>query len=83
VVEKDGGALGAVPYTKAYPNLTKAVALELRTAAAALGQDEAAFADYLRAAASAFETNDWFSADEAWAAMNAHNSKYYLRIGDR
>ncbi len=36
---------------------------------------------YLTAAAKAFTDNNWFAADEAWAAMNADNSKWYVRIG--
>ncbi len=34
----------------------------------------------LRAAAQAFTDNDWDPADEAWAAMNARNSRWYVRV---
>ncbi len=81
VVEGADGKLEAVPYSVVYADPMKKAAVELRAAAAALGDDEAAFQAYLLAAARAFEDNDWFAADEAWAAMTATNSKYYLRIG--
>ncbi|MCA9545542.1 MAG: hypothetical protein KC613_14155, partial [Myxococcales bacterium] len=55
---------------------------ELRAAADALeGANEAPLQRYLRAAAQSFTDNDWNPADEAWAAMNARNSKWYLRVG--
>lgn len=81
VAEGPAGDLKAVPYSEAYADLAKRVAKELRAAAEALGEDEAAFKRYLIAAAVAFLDNDWFAPDEAWAAMNAANSKYYLRVG--
>jgi hypothetical protein len=59
----------------------RAVARELRAAASALGDDEAAFKRYLSAAAEGFETDAWTEADEAWVSMNARNSRWYLRIG--
>lgn len=79
VQEKDG-KLVAVPYHEAWPEPMRAVAKELRAAAAVLGGDEGPMRAYLEAAATAFETNDWGPADEAWAKMNARNSKYYLRV---
>jgi hypothetical protein len=36
---------------------------------------------YLRAAADSFASNDWEPANRAWVAMNAHNSRWYTRIG--
>jgi len=42
--------------------------------------NESALEKYLLAAANGFETNNWEAADEAWAAMNGTNSKWYLRV---
>lgn len=81
VVRDTAGVLSAVKYTDAYAQGMQMVAAHLDQAANALGPDERAFADYLRAAAKAFRDNDWESADEAWSKMNAQNSKFYLRIG--
>ncbi len=80
VVEKDG-ALVSVPYHEAYREDSEQAARALEAAAAALGADEAPFAAYLKAAAAGFRSNDWEPANEAWAAMNVGNSKWYLRIG--
>ena len=79
----EAGTLVAVPYSEAWPELMKAVSADLRAAADALEgvAGEAALRAYLRAAATSFETNDWKPADEAWAAMNGHNSKWYVRVG--
>ncbi|MFO0749556.1 MAG: hypothetical protein U1F43_28380 [Myxococcota bacterium] len=72
----------AVPYTKAYARQMKGIAATLKaTAKLVKSKEEQPFKDYLLAAASAFETNDWPAADEAWAAMSADNSRWYLRIG--
>ncbi len=81
VVAEDGADLKAVPYNEAYPTEMEAVAQKLEAAAAAIqSPDEAAFKEYLSAAAKAFRTNDWLQADEAWAKMSVNNSKWYLRI---
>jgi hypothetical protein len=81
VVEEDG-ALKAKPYNEVYTEEMKQVSEELKKAAAAItSPGEAAFKKYLLAAAKAFLDNEWEPADEAWAAMNAENSKWYLRIG--
>lgn len=81
VVEREGG-LVAVPFHEAFAAPTQAAAAALERAVAVL-QDpkEDALRTYLRAAAAAFRTDDWFAADEAWAAMNAHNSRWYVRVG--
>jgi hypothetical protein len=79
VVREQEGKLVAVPYHEAWPEPTKAVAMQLRLAADVLGPDEKPLAEYLRAAAQGFETDDWRAADEAWAKMNAENSKWYVR----
>lgn len=81
VVMGKGDALFPVKYSEAYARRMQAAATRLDAAAAALGPDEAPFAEYLRAAAKAFRDNDWESADEAWSRMNAQSSKFYLRIG--
>jgi hypothetical protein len=82
VVREQGTKLVAVPYSEAYKPQVTAVATELRAAKDAIGKDagEAALVAYLEAAARAFETNDWLPADEAWAKMNAENSKWYVRV---
>lgn len=79
----EAGAFVAVPYSQAWPELMSSVAEQLRAAADALEgiAGEAALRAYLRAAATSFETNDWKPADEAWAAMNGRNSKWYVRVG--
>jgi hypothetical protein len=81
-VVRNGSQFDAVPYHRIFTKKMKAVADRLRLAAGEIQKDrnEAAFYNYLLAAAQGFETNDWSSADEAWAAMNSHNSKWYLRI---
>ncbi len=75
------GELKAVPYPQAFSEGMTKVSEELTQAAALIpeGQEDA-LRRYLTDAASAFQNNDWPSADEAWAAMNAHNSRWYLRI---
>lgn len=81
VVREDGGGLRAVPLSEAYRDMMREVASELRAAADAMSDPgEASLVAYLRAAAGAFETNDWQSADEAWSRMSAHNSRWYLRV---
>ncbi|MBK8014569.1 MAG: hypothetical protein IPK13_24865 [Deltaproteobacteria bacterium] len=81
VVEQRGDDLVPVPYTEAYAADMKAVSDKLIEASQATGDGEEAFHAYLVAAAQAFLDNNWPSADEAWAAMSATNSKWYLRIG--
>jgi hypothetical protein len=79
----DGSATGTfatVPYSTRYKEDMVAVASTLEAAAQGFGQEEAALTAYLRAAATAFRTNDWEPADRAWVAMNAENSKWYVRI---
>ncbi len=82
VRESESGELVAVPYTEAYAGEMGAIAAELEAASAALEDPaEDALRAYLGAAAKAFRDNDWEPADEAWSRMNAHNSRWYLRIG--
>jgi len=82
VVRRQAGKLTAVPLHKAFGAQMRAVAGKLRAAARAAQQDpaEQALARYLLAAAAGFGTNSWEAADEAWAAMSAVNSRWYLRI---
>ncbi len=76
------GELEAVSYSEAYKDQVTAIAAELRAAADAVKDaKEAPLKAYLTAAAQAFTDNKWNPADEAWAKMNALNSKFYLRIG--
>lgn len=81
VVRQSPDGLVAVPYHRVWGGRMKQVAGALRAAAGTLPDGERAFRDYLLAAATGFETNRWEAADEAWAAMNATNSMWYLRIG--
>lgn len=73
--------LEPVPYHVAYQAEMAAVSAKLKAAATHTGASEAPFAAYLFAAAQAFLDDKWGPADEAWAKMNAENSKWYLRIG--
>jgi hypothetical protein len=77
---EEPGTYRAVPYTEAYRDDMEAIAKELEAAAAGFGDDEAALKAYLLAAATAFRSNDWEPANAAWVAMNAQNSKWYVRI---
>jgi len=70
----------AVSYAEAYRPSMSAVSAELNAAADALKDaNEEPLVAYLRAAATSFTTNNWWPADEAWARMNADNSKWYVR----
>ncbi len=80
VTKGDKDALVAKPYHEVWPGDAEAIGAELKTAASALGEQEPALRAYLLAAAKAFTDDAWWPADEAWAKMDAKNSKYYLRI---
>jgi hypothetical protein len=81
VVREEKGALRPVPYTEAYKEQMTAIATELKAAAAGISDPkEAPLKTYLTAAAQSFTDNNWTPSDEAWAKMNAQNSKFYLRI---
>ncbi len=71
----------AVPYHEAFATDVAAISKDLTAAAVALGETESALKAYLRAAATAFLDDQWWPSDEAWAKMDAKNSKFYLRIG--
>ncbi len=82
VVRGEGDDLRAVPYHVEYRTEMQAIATKLRNAADVIsGPAEEPFKKYLLAAAQAFGDDSWELADEAWAAMHAGNSKWYLRIG--
>ncbi len=79
-VREVDGELTALPYPEAYAELTGKIAAELEAAAGAIADpEEAALKKYLLAAAEGYRGNDWQPADEAWAAMNSHNSAWYVR----
>lgn len=81
VIEKNGD-LAAVPYSVAYKEEMTAVSRELAAAAEAIkSAEEAPLEAYLTAASKSFLDNDWEPADEAWAKMGVHNSRWYLRVG--
>ncbi len=76
------GGYEAVPYARAYAKPMKAIAKELKAAAAGLqSTTEVRLAAYLTAAAKAFETDDWSAADEAWSLMAGSKSAWYVRVG--
>ncbi|MBM4398562.1 MAG: hypothetical protein FJ087_23115, partial [Deltaproteobacteria bacterium] len=83
VVRRQGDGLAAVPLNQAYGREMTAIAKDLEAAAKAAGAagGEEALSRYLLSAAGGFRTNDWADADEAWAAMNSTNSRWYLRVG--
>ena len=82
VVKDKEGKLTGVPYSEAYKEKMGQIAKKLEEAAALFeGSKEQTLVKYLKAAAKAFKDNNWEPADEAWAAMNAKNSSWYLRVG--
>ncbi|MCC6750854.1 MAG: hypothetical protein IT371_24565 [Deltaproteobacteria bacterium] len=85
VVRKRNGELVAVSSHEdpRFAPLMRQISRRLKSAAALVKADpgEQALHRYLLAAAEGFATNSWEAADEAWAAMNAQNSKWYVRIG--
>ena len=75
-------ALVPQPFSVAYKGQLTAMSSELKAAAEEVKDpNEAALKNYLVAASKSFASNDWLPADEAWAKMNATNSKWYLRVG--
>jgi hypothetical protein len=83
VVVREGadGTLFAEPYHEAWPEEMGAVADRLEVAAGHLAEDEEpALRRYLLAAAKAFRDGSWFEADEAWSAMGAANSAWFVRV---
>ena len=81
VVREEKGKLVAVSLSEAYPELMKQASIDLQAAADAVKDpSEAPLKAYLEAASKSFTTNDWLPSDEAWANMNAQNSKWYVRV---
>ncbi|OGQ23604.1 MAG: hypothetical protein A3I05_02590 [Deltaproteobacteria bacterium RIFCSPLOWO2_02_FULL_44_10] len=81
VVKNGGGSLTSIPYHQAYAREMQDVSISLQKAAQAItSKTEQPFKHYLLAASQAFLDDSWEQADEAWAKMNAENSKWYLRI---
>lgn len=81
VVRGSGDKLEAVPYNVAYKDQMTKIGSALTAAADGIKDpSEKALVTYLRAAAASFQSNNWDAADEAWAAMNVNNSKWYVRI---
>jgi hypothetical protein len=74
------GTLVSTPYSSAYREDMDAVASTLELAAKDLGSEEPTLVAYLRAAAGAFRTNVWESADRAWVAMGGGGSNWYVRV---
>jgi hypothetical protein len=82
VVRNAKTSLVTQPFAVAYKDQVGAIAAELKTAAEELKDpNEAALKNYLFAASKSFATGEWLQADEAWAKMNATNSKWYVRVG--
>jgi len=81
VREDESGELMAIPYPEVFSTQMSLISLQLKGAAALLPEGEGALVTYLTALSKSFQTNDWQPADEAWAAMNAKNSSWYLRLG--
>jgi hypothetical protein len=71
----------AVPYPEAWPAEMAVARQALERAADLLPDAEAPQRDYLRAAAAAFASNDWFAADAAWVKVTADNSRWAIRVG--
>lgn len=82
VVKGSADKLRAVSFASEYAEFMQPISDKLQQAADLLTDPkEQAFKNYLEAAAKAFLDNNWLPADEAWAKMNALNSKWFLRIG--
>jgi hypothetical protein len=80
--DDESGQLVPVPYTVQYQDLMTAISRELLAAAEAMkDHNEDPLVRYLTVAAQSFLDNQWEPADEAWAAMNVDNSRWYVRVG--
>jgi hypothetical protein len=80
VVQGDLKTPKGVPFIDVFKTDMERISGQLKAAAEALGDKEAALKAYLLADAQAFIDNKWWPADEAWAKMDSKNSKFYLRI---
>ncbi len=72
MVERNGGALEAVPYHKAFREFLVPAARDLRQAAEL--SDDPAFAKFLQMRAHALLTDDYFASDIAW--LDLKNPKF-------
>ena len=81
-VKQQDGKYITEPVTETFKPLATKISKQLREAADGLTnpKDESLKA-YLTAAAQSFLDNNWDPADEAWAKMNASNSRWYVRVG--
>ncbi len=79
--DADKKTLTGIPYHVAYKTELEALAVSLEDAVKVIPDPhkEAALRDYLLAQAKAFRDGSWFAADEAWAKMNAQNSRWFVR----
>lgn len=76
------GSLKAMTLAERWPQETSQAAEAVRQAAEALDPEtEAPQRAYLLAVADAFLSNDWYAADAAWAKVDQHNSRWYVRVG--
>ena len=69
VIRRQGGALVAVPYSRAYGPALEAAAQKLREAAALTGN--ASLRDYLTKRAAAFLSDDYYASDIAWMDLDS------------
>lgn len=80
-VKQDGENYEAEPVTEKFKSHTQKISKQLRDTAGALNDPkDTGLKDYLLAASQAFLDNNWEPADEAWAKMNASNSRWYVRV---
>ena len=73
--DKKDALQGRARTTRRSRTTSTAISGQLKAAAEALGDKEPALKAYLLAAAQAFTDDKWWPADEAWAKMDAKNSK--------
>ena len=69
VIRRDGKALTAVPYSRAFRNFLEPVAAHLRAAAAKTGN--ASLRSYLEKRADALFTDDYYASDVAWMDLDS------------
>ena len=79
---EEGKGYVAIPYSEHYKAEMTAISDALKDAASVISEDpnEVKLHAYLMAAAQSFLDNNWDPADEAWAVMDSHNSKWYVRV---
>jgi len=77
VIVREGEALKAVPYSKAYHDSLATLAMLLRKAAEKA--DSPSLKAFLLARAASCETNDWASSDAAW--VDVQGSRFEVTVG--